>query len=135
MSRNKAYQKLLNSKEWKRLRARKLAATNHYCEICYAKGYRNISALAVDVHHIVPVESAQTAEEMRRLCFDWNNLQALCVKHHIEAHAQVKSHSKEAHKQREEDRLQQWIARHRKPPPAVLSGRLPIRKSTCPPPR
>ena len=112
MSRSKAYQHLLNDKRWKQLRMQYLQ-THPLCERCKANShYRS----AIDVHHRTPVESAKSAEEMRRLAYDWKNLQALCPQCHAEVHAEMRSHSKEAHQQREADRLQQWIAKQRKPP-------------------
>ena len=69
---------------------------------------------AVDVHHIVPVESAKSQQEMERLCFNesgTHNLEALCIPCHSKTHKEAGSHTKEAHQQREQDRLQQWIAR------------------------
>jgi hypothetical protein len=52
---------------------------------------------------------------MERLCYDIHNIRLLCVPCHIKTHAEQRSHSKEAHKQRENDRLSQWIARHERP--------------------
>ena len=49
MARDPRYQRLLNSKRWKELRAWKLAQTQGYCEICYREGWRGIDALAVGV--------------------------------------------------------------------------------------
>ena len=112
MSRNREYQKLLNSKRWKLLRAEYLRA-HPLCEDCKAQGF---IVAAVDVHHIVPVESAKSPAEMEALCFNvhGNNLRALCIPCHIRVHQEARSHSKEGHKQREDDRLQQWIAKHSK---------------------
>ena len=109
MSRNKTYQRLLNAKRWKLLRQDYLRA-HPLCERCQAEG--KVSS-AIDVHHIIPVESGHTEAEMERLCYnlDGNNLQALCIPCHIKTHQEMRSHSKEAHKQREEDRFQQWLAR------------------------
>ena len=95
MSRDPRYQKLLNTKEWRELRAWKMQQVNGYCEMCTAEGWHDLQAAAVDIHHKIPVESAKTEAEMRRLCFDPNNLQALCVKHHIQVHTEMKSHTKE----------------------------------------
>jgi hypothetical protein len=102
MSRDPRYQKLLNSKRWKELRAWKLAQTEGYCEICYREGWRGIDALAADIHHIVPVESVidQGDEAMKRVCFNPNNLMAVCVRHHTEIHTNAGSHTKEAVKER-----------------------------------
>ena len=97
MARDPRYQKLLNSKRWKELRAWKLAQTQGYCEICYAEGWRGIDALAVDIHHKVPVESVidQGEAAMARVCFNPANLQALCVRHHSEIHKSMGKDTKE----------------------------------------
>lgn len=108
MSRSKEYQRLLNDKRWKALRLRYLRE-HPLCERCKAEGYMRS---AVDCHHIVPVESGKTQAEMERLAYDWHNLQALCVPCHIRVHQEARAHTKEAHQQRERDRLDQWIARH-----------------------
>ena len=103
MSRNREYQKLLNSKRWKLLRAEYLRA-HPLCEDCKAQGF---IVAAVDVHHIVPVESAKSPAEMEALCFNvhGNNLRALCIPCHIRVHQEARSHSKEGHKQREDDQV------------------------------
>ncbi len=108
MSRSKDYQTLLNSKEWKILRAAKLKA-NPLCEMCMEEG--KVSS-AIDVHHIVPVESATNIRDMARLCFDPNNLVALCIRCHSKVHADERSHSVENHKKRQKQSLQRWIERH-----------------------
>ena len=97
MSRDPRYQKLLNSKRWKELRAWKLRQTQGYCEICYREGWRGIDALAVDIHHIVPVESVidQGEAAMARVCYDPNNLMALCIRHHTVVHQSMGKDTKE----------------------------------------
>lgn len=114
MSRDKRYQKLLNSKRWKELRAWKLRQTEGYCEICYAEGWRGIDALAVDIHHIVPVESVidQGDEAMKRVCFNPANLMALCVRHHCEIHQQAGSHTKEAVEERKQKKRIGFLQRN-----------------------
>ena len=109
MSRNKDYQRLLNTKRWKELRVWKLQQ-NPLCEICKAEGYVRA---AVDVHHIKPVESARTLMEMEQLCFDIEgNTMSVCIPCHQRIHRELRSHSKEAHKQRQSDSLARWAARH-----------------------
>ena len=106
MSRDKRYQHLLNSKRWKQLRQWKLQQ-NPLCEQCEAEG-KIVSA--VDVHHMTPVETARTPQEMEQLCFNPANLQALCISCHASIHRNARSHTKAAHKQRERDRLERWKA-------------------------
>ena len=112
MSRNKDYQRLLNAPQWAKVKATVRARAGGLCERCKAEGY---ITPGVDCHHIVPVESGKTLTEMQRLCYDTHNIQLLCVPCHIKTHAEQRSHSKEAHKQRENDRLSQWIARQGRP--------------------
>ena len=97
MSRDPRYQKLLNSKRWKELRAWKLRQTEGFCEICYAEGWRGVDALAVDIHHKIPVESVidQGEAAMARVCYDPNNLMALCIRHHTEIHQAMGKDTKE----------------------------------------
>lgn len=106
MSRSKAYQKLLNSKRWKLMRARYREA-HPLCERCLAEG--RVSA-TVDIHHKIPVESAKTDYDMQRLCFDYDgNLQALCVQCHIAVHQQEQSHTREGHQANEQKTTARWL--------------------------
>ena len=110
MSRDPRYTKLLNDKRWKELRAWKLRQTGGYCEKCLAEGWKDLQAVGIDVHHKVPVETGRTEQEMERLCYDPNNLQVLCVKHHIQAHQELRSFDREnvqANKQRKRDMFMQ----------------------------
>lgn len=111
MAHSKLYVQLMNSREWRELRIAKLQA-NPLCECCQAQGY---VVAARCVHHIVEVESGRTEQECRDLCFRWSNLQALCYQCHAAIHKAARSHSKAAHKQRSQDRLKQWIAKHETP--------------------
>ena len=108
MSRNKDYQRMLNSKRWKQLREWKLEQ-NPLCELCAEKG---LVVAAVDIHHKIPCESARTVQEMEALCFNPSNLQSLCISCHANLHRLGQSHTKQAHKHRESERLARWIAKH-----------------------
>ena len=95
MSRDKRYQKLLNDKQWKQLRADVFKRTNGLCELCLKEG---IYTPGVDVHHIRPVEQAKTVEGpdgMRARCYDPSNVMLLCVDHHIKVHQEMRTHTKE----------------------------------------
>ena len=118
MSRNKDYQRLLNAPQCAKVKAIVRARAGQLCERCKAEGY---NTPGVDCHHIIPVESGKTLSEMERLCYDIHNIQLLCVPCHIKTHAEQRSHSKEAHKQRENDRLSQWIARQGRPKDNIIS--------------
>ena len=93
MSRDKRYQRLLNSPRWKELR-RSYLQQHPLCERCQREGF--VTA-AVDVHHKTPVESAKTEQEMERLAYnlDGNNLEALCIPCHIKTHQEMHSHTRE----------------------------------------
>lgn len=119
MSRNRQYQQLLNARRWKELRAWKLQQCP-LCERCREEGEAagikgGYITAAVDVHHIVPVETAKTLQDMERLCYDPRNLKALCIPCHIKTHKEAGSHTRAEHQRREQTRLQQWIDRHRRP--------------------
>lgn len=92
MSRNPIYIKLINSKDWKALRKRKLT-DQPVCEACEEEGK---STLAEEVHHRIPVESVSGETQMRRLMFGYNNLMSVCHKCHSNIHREMFSHSKEA---------------------------------------
>lgn len=119
MSRNRYYQHLLNQKRWKELRLWKLQR-NPLCERCIEEGEAQgieggyIKA-AIDVHHIVPVETGKTEQQMEQLCYDPNNLRSLCVPCHVKTHKEMGKNTKANHKERTQTRLQQWIARHQRP--------------------
>lgn len=114
MSRDPRYQKLLNSKRWKELRAWKLRQTEGYCEICYREGWRGIDALAVDIHHKVPVESVidQGEVAMARVCYDPNNLMALCIRHHTEIHQAMGKGTKENIQERKAKKRTAFLRRN-----------------------
>lgn len=97
----------MNSAAWSgkaAIRDQKRAA-NPLCEECLKQGkYEPMT----EVHHIKEIESGRTEKECWELALSWNNLQSLCHSCHKAIH--TGSHKKEAHKQRQKDRLAQWIA-------------------------
>lgn len=92
MSRNPIYIRLINSKEWKQLRLKKLMS-NPVCEEC-ERSHR--STLATEVHHVVPVESVPIEPRMRVLMFSYVNLMSVCHDCHVSIHKQMFSHTKES---------------------------------------
>ena len=92
MSRNPIYIKLINSKDWRVLRLKKLRS-NPICEVCDSE-FR--STLATEVHHIMPVESKCNESDMKRLMFSEHNLQSLCHSCHAKIHKDMFSHTKES---------------------------------------
>ena len=96
---------IYDSREWKELRAAKLRSTNGLCEECMKHG---IVTSARCVHHVVPIETARTKEEMRRLAFDWNNLMSLCKSCHARIHKELGSNTAKIVRQRAEARQDRW---------------------------
>jgi len=99
MSRDKNYQRLLNDKQWKLLRAAVFRRTKGLCEMCLKEG---IITPGVDVHHIRPVEQAKSVEGpdgMRARCYDPNNVMLLCVPCHTKVHQEMGSHTAKYHKE------------------------------------
>lgn len=103
----KEYIKLMNSKEWRQLRAAKLSK-DPYCEECLKHGEHRFASV---VHHRVEVESGLTPADCKRLAFDINNLESVCPQCHREIHRNRKTWGKDNHLRREQDRLNQWKAR------------------------
>ena len=96
MSRDPRYQRLLNSKRWQMVKAIVWKRANGCCEMCMKEGIVTGSLTKqLDCHHIVPVESGRTVQEMERLCYDVNNIMLVCQDCHIKIHTEAKSHTKE----------------------------------------
>ena len=103
---------IYNSREWKELRRAKLRA-NPLCEQCIKDGEAvgipgGYIRSARCVHHVVPIETARTKEEMRRLAFDWNNLMSLCKSCHARIHKELGSNTAKIVRQRTEARQDRW---------------------------
>ena len=96
---------IYNSREWKELRIAKLRSTNGLCEECMKEG---IVTSARCVHHVVPIETARTKDEMKRLAFDINNLRALCFACHARIHKEMGSNTAKIVRQRAEARQDRW---------------------------
>ena len=92
---NPEYRRIITGKRWTKLRGAymlKNAIDNGgFCEQCvknYSVGGPR-PRRATEVHHIVPIESASTREEMEALAYDEGNLIALCSQCHHEIHRQL----------------------------------------------
>ena len=95
---------IYNSREWQQLRIEKLRS-QPLCEMHLKQG---IIVAARCVHHIIPIETARTKEEMRRLAFDWNNLMSLCKSCHARIHKEMGSNTKAKVAERAEARQARW---------------------------
>jgi hypothetical protein len=108
MAYRRYYDKLMSSKEWRELRKRRLQEFP-YCELHEERGMK---VRATCVHHKKEVESAQTYEEMMRLCYDYDgNLQSLCNECHHRLHQAKGYNTRRAQKERKEAELARWINR------------------------
>ena len=126
MSRNPQYQKLLNDRRWWEVKRVVWLRANGLCEECKQNGF---VTPGVDCHHIRPVESAKTDQEMEQLCYNPQNIRLLCIACHKKAHSELRSQTREGHIATEASRAEQWLNRHiaqptdaeTKPSPPVLS--------------
>ena len=105
-------QEIYNSREWKELRIAKLRA-NPLCEQCIKDGDAvgipgGYVRSATCVHHIVPIETAKTKDEMKRLAFDEHNLMALCFACHARIHKELGSNTAKIVRARAEARQDRW---------------------------
>ena len=105
MSRDRNYQRLLNSKRWQEVKRIVWQRTNGLCEECKRQG---IVRAGVDCHHIVPVETATTPQEMERLCFDVNNVRLLCIACHSAIHKQMGKGTRKLAIERAKQRQDRW---------------------------
>ena len=98
---------IYNSREWKELRAAKLRSTKELCEECLKHG---IVTSARCVHHIVPIETARTKDEMKRLAIDCGlqGLKSLCFACHARIHKELGSNTAKIVRQRAEARQDRW---------------------------
>ena len=114
MSRDKRYQKLLNSKRWMEVKRLVWQRADGLCERCKRDGIaeRGVPYITpgVDCHHKIPVESAKTEQEMERLAYDWqNNIELLCIPCHIKTHQELRSHYAETVKERKELKRRRFL--------------------------
>ena len=110
---------IYNSREWKELRIAKLRSTNGLCEECLKDGEAagipgGYIRSATCVHHIVPIETARTKDEMKRLAFCQNlpnpldGLMSLCQSCHARIHTELGSNTAKIVRQRAEARQDRW---------------------------
>ena len=106
MARDANYNKIIHSKRWIALR-RIYLAEHPLCEQCRKK---ELLRPAIDVHHVIPIETGNTYADKAKLAFDINNLMALCRECHVEEHRMMKSGSAEE-RQRRKDEHKDWFKR------------------------
>ena len=105
MSRDRNYQRLLNSKRWQEVKRVVWQRTNGLCEECMKQG---IVRAGVDCHHIVPVETATSLQEMERLCYNLDNIRLLCIEHHSAIHKSMGKGTRKLAVERAKQRQDRW---------------------------
>lgn len=125
MAKDKDYKRMIHTVEWLRLRKAKLSA-NPLCERCKAEG--RITP-ATEVHHVVPVEDGLSANDKRRLMFDYHNLRSLCHACHVLTHTEMgrsgRPHAKRVQEERARQFASQFLAKGgnvKKCPPHATGG-------------
>ena len=96
MAKDKDYKRMIHTMRWLRLRKATLSL-HPVCQECEREG---ILSPAVEVHHIVPVETALTLSEKESLMYDPHNLLALCHSCHVAIHASMGKGTKALAKER-----------------------------------
>ena len=116
MSRDPRYQRLLNDKRWwgeGGVKVQVWRRAGAVCEQCKEEGIITGSLQSqLDCHHIIPVETGRTIQEMERLCYDVNNIRLLCVAHHIAAHVALRSHTHENVQERKQQKRTDFMRRN-----------------------
>jgi 5-methylcytosine-specific restriction protein A len=79
---NENHKYVYNTTRWKQLRLTYLME-NPLCKNCLEK---NLLIPAVQVHHIIPISSAQGRLNKENLGFNYNNLKGLCKECHKKEH-------------------------------------------------
>lgn len=105
MSRDKRYQRLLNDKRWMEVKRIVWQRAKGLCEECMK---HDIVRTGVDCHHIVPVESATTIQEMERLCYNPDNIRLLCIPCHSSIHKSMGKGTRKLAAERAKARQDRW---------------------------
>lgn len=108
MSRDPRYIKLINCAKWRHLRWAQLK-NSPICQLCEKAGK---TTPANEVHHIIPVESADSVKQMERLAYDKLNLMSLCHDCHVAIHAEAFNRTKEAVKANNECKTKRFIDKY-----------------------
>ena len=107
MAKDEEYIRLIHATRW--LKLRKQVLTLHpLCERCLEK--ERVTP-ATEVHHVVPVESAASAAEKRRLMYDAANLKALCHACHVAEHVAMGRGGRKANAERQRKKAAEVIER------------------------
>ena len=106
MNRTNEYKKLINTRRWQYLRLQALSKSNYLCAVCLEN---DITTPAEEVHHVTPVQTGSTFEQMKRLCYDPNNLLAVCKECHKNEHIKLNSYTAEETQKRNKNKTDHFI--------------------------
>lgn len=84
--RRKEYKRIIHGKRWHALRTAYIRE-HPFCEDCLRNGI--LDQRAEEVHHVRPIGTGRTLEEMSALAYDPGNLRALCHDCHVLAHKRI----------------------------------------------
>ena len=104
--RRKEYKRIIHSKRWNALRTAYIGS-HPFCEECMARGI--MDQPAEEVHHVRPIGTGRSWEEMCALAFDAGNLRSLCHDCHVAAHRRQRKEGKGG-KEPSED-VKAWLDR------------------------
>ena len=104
MMKKKDKRLIYNSREWHIVREAKIQH-DPLCELCKSRG---IVTSAQAVHHIIPIETASSFEDMRELAFRFTNLMSVCFACHGEIHRALRSATRESHRQATANAIERW---------------------------
>lgn len=106
MSRDATYIRLIHSMSWRKLRMQVLAQ-HPLCADCLQEGR---TTAASEVHHVRPIETGKSVNEMERLAYDPHNLRPLCHACHRAEHIRMSSHSRSAIKEGNRRSTQRFLS-------------------------
>lgn len=109
MAHSRLYIRIMNSKEWRSVRAKKLQM-QPWCEECLKENPPRVTP-AQAVHHKIEIESQRTEADAWSVGLAICNLESVCFACHRKIHEG--SHTRNAHKRRDADRLAAWISQQR----------------------
>jgi 5-methylcytosine-specific restriction protein A len=104
MSQKEDKMKIYNSKEWRLVRDAK-RQRDPLCEVCKHNGK---VVRAQCVHHIIPIETALSFGDMKRLAYQFTNLISLCYDCHAKIHEALNSHTREGHQRSTANAVERW---------------------------
>lgn len=91
MAKDENYNRIIHSKEWRRV-SKLYKAAHPLCEECEKWP-------ATAVHHRRPLETFPNFEEMLAAAYDWQNLESVCRECHDKLHRELDSHNYKRNKQ------------------------------------